>query len=254
MKLFIKYQFFFLAFVLCIQGNAQDNSPRQQYYKSEIAERKFDEQKWEELVKDFDYSEKIVEDYDEEFDPNQTNQNNKQLAPNSGSSGFRSEFWAGIFQIIFIIVVVVVIAVLLINMLGAGNIFAPRSRKIPTSSKNFSIETIEENIHESDLDGYIRNAVNDKEYALAIRLYYLAIIKAMSISKMIKWKRDKTNRSYLNEIRSTNLFQPFREATRIFERIWYGEGVLSEVDFLSIKPKFEQLVKAAQANSLKNEL
>jgi hypothetical protein len=239
--------------ILCVFANAQNNSPRQQYYKSDISERKFDEKKWKELVQDFDYSEKPVEDYDEAFDPNQTNQNQNQLSPNSGAGGISSEFWAGLFQVIFIIVIVAVVAILLISMLGAGNIFAPKSRKIPTSSKNFSIETVEENIHQSDLDGFIRNAVEDKQYALAIRLYYLAIIKAMSLSKLIKWKRDKTNRSYLNEIRSTNLFKPFREVTRIFERVWYGEDKLNENEYLSIKPKFEQLVKAAQAKSLTDD-
>ena len=239
--------------ILCVFANAQNNSPRQKYYKSDISERKFDEKKWEELVQDFDYSEKPVDDYDEAFDPNQTNQNPNQLSPNSGSGGMSSEFWAGLFQVIFIVIIVVVVAVLLISMLGAGSIFAPRSRKIPPS-KNFSIETIEENIHQTDLDGFIRNAVDDKQYALAIRLYYLAIIKAMSLSKLIKWKRDKTNRNYLNEIRSTSLFKPFREVTRIFERVWYGEGELNEREYLSIKPKFEQLVKAAQAKSLTDDL
>jgi hypothetical protein len=97
------------------------------------------------------------------------------------------------------------------------------------------------------LERFIREAVDQQKYALAIRLYYLAIIKELSLSKLIKWKRDKTNWSYLNEVRTTALSQPFRETTRIFERVWYGEGTLDEKEFLSIKPKFDQLIKAAKA-------
>ena len=131
--------------------------------------------------------------------------------------------------------------------LGGGDLFAPRSRKISKSFNNFSIEKIENNIHETDLDRFIRKAVEEKKFVLAIRLYYLAIIKELSLSKMIKWKRDKTNRNYLNEIRSTSLFNPFKEVTRIFERVWYGQGNLDEKEYLSIKPKFDQLIKATQA-------
>ncbi len=242
-----------MMFVLT-DTSTQTTNPRQEYFDSKINERKFDEKKWEELVKDFDYSEKLFEDYDEAFDTTQTNSNTNNGRSSSSSSGSYSAFWASFFQILFIVVVVLAIVVVLINMLGAGNIFAPRSRKFSTNSNNFSIEKIENNIHETDLERYIKEAVREQNYAIAIRLYYLAIIKELSLSKMIKWKRDKTNRTYLSEIRSTNLFQPFREVTRIFERVWYGEGQVGESEYLSIKPKFEQLIKAAQANVANLEL
>jgi hypothetical protein len=253
MNLFLKY-----TLVLCVvfainNVNGQAENPKQEYFNSTINERKFDEKKWESLTKDFDYSEQIVEDYDEEFDSLQTNPNTNKNASQSDGSRLNSAFWASLFQVVFIIIVVAVIVILLVNMLGAGDLFAPRSRKISKSS-TFSIEEIENNIHETDLDKFIKEAVEGKKYALAIRLYYLAIIKELSHSKLIKWKRDKTNRNYLNEIRSTNLFDPFKEVTRIFERVWYGEGNLDEQKYLSIKPKFEHLKKAAHAKAtdLKN--
>ena len=249
MKLIFKYSLLFVVCFAVTVFSLQAQSPRQEYFDSKINERKFDEKKWEELVKDFDYSEKLFEDYDEEFDTSQTNQNANTISPSDNSRNSSSAFWAGFFQILFIVVVVLVIVAVLINMLGAGNIFAPRSRKFSTNDTNFSIEKIENNIHETDLERYIREAVREGNYAIAIRLYYLAIIKELSLSKMIKWKRDKTNRTYLSEIRSTNLFQPFREVTRIFERVWYGEGQIGENEYLSIKPKFEQLIKAAQAKA-----
>ncbi len=255
MKLLLKYLFLIFVIFVFNEAKGQTSDPRQEYYNSEIMERKFDEEKWKELVKDFDYSEQIFEDYDEEIDsleinPNSTN--NTSQTDNSG--GLNGAFWACFFQILFIIAVGAVIIFLLVSMLGAGDIFGPRNRKISTSRKSFSIEKIENKIHETDLERYIREAVENKEYALAIRLYYLAIIKELSLSKLIKWKRDKTNRNYLNEIRTTGLFKAFRETTRIFERIWYGEGSLDEPEYLSIKPKFEQLIKDARANAPASEI
>jgi Domain of unknown function (DUF4129) len=254
MKLLLKYSLVLCVVFAFVYAKGQTENPKQEYFNSTIAERKFDEQKWEELTKDFDYSEQLFEDYDEEFDSLQTNPNANKKSSQSGGSRLNSAFWASLFQVIFIIIVVAVIVVLLVNMLGAGNLFAPRSRKISKSAK-FSIEEIENNIHETDLDKFIREAVEGKKYALAIRLYYLAIIKELSRSKLIKWKRNKTNRSYLSEIRTTNLFNSFREVTRIFERVWYGEGNLDEQKYLSIKPKFEHLKKAvhAKASTLEND-
>ncbi len=253
MKLSLKYYFLFIALFALAYAIGQSTSPKQEYFKSTIEERKFDEQKWKDLTKDFDYSEKFVEDYDEAFDSTQTTPNANNNLSQSSSSGWNNAFWASAFQVLFIIIVVVVIVVLLINMLSAGNIFAPRSRKI-SSSNNFSIEKIEEHFHETDLEKFIREAVEEKQYALAIRLYYLTIIKELSLSKMIKWKRDKTNRNYLSEIRSTALFNPFREVTQIFERVWYGQEHLDEEEYLSIKPKFEQLIKTTQAKATAIEI
>ena len=246
----LKYSLLLFVLFAIVIANGQSSSPKQEYFESTIKERKIDEKKWEELVKDFDYSEQLFEDYDEAFDTLQNNPNANNGASSGDSNGFGSAFWAGFFQILFIVVVVVAISVVLINMLGAGNLFAPRSRKISRSSNSFSIEKIEDNIHETDLEKYIREAALEKNYAIAIRLYYLAIIKELSLSKIIKWKRDKTNRTYLQEVRSTDFFKSFRETTRIFERVWYGEGEIDEREYLLIKPKFEQLIKAVQAKAL----
>ena len=49
-------------------------------------------------------------------------------------------------------------------------------------------------------------------------------------------------------MRASNLFKPFREATRIFERVWYGNNQLEEKDFDNIKPKFKQLIDEVEAN------
>src|SRR5690606_20447405 len=107
---------------------------------------------------------------------------------------------------------------------------------------------IESDFRETDLDKFIRQAIDEKNYALAVRLYYLAIIKELSLSNIIKWKRDKTNESYLRETRETRFFEPFREVTRLFEKIWYGPEKLDEQQFLSIKPKFESLIKLTRSD------
>ena len=111
------------------------------------------------------------------------------------------------------------------------------------------IEVIEENIYESDLEDFIQQATQQKNYNLAIRLFYLAIIKELSLAKLIKWKRDKTNKDYLNEMRGTELYSSFREQTQIFERIWYGESNLQQTDYANLAGAFQKLLNSAKAKS-----
>ena len=120
-----------------------------------------------------------------------------------------------------------------------------RNKKITPSAnaEAIDLEQIEENIHETDFERYIRQALESKQFALAIRLYYLHILNELSQLKHIKWKKDKTNRTYLNEMSSSPFNQSFRQLTLIFERVWYGNGELDEADFNALEPHFKTFLQ-----------
>jgi len=86
--------------------------------------------------------------------------------------------------------------------------------------------------------------IGDKNYPLAVRLYFLETIKALDANEHIKWKKDKTNLTYLYEIKNSNIADNFKKATRIFERVWYGEEPLGEQAFSSIQNHFKSLIKS----------
>ena len=147
--------------------------------------------------------------------------------------------------------IIALVAFLAYRLVGEG-LGRPKNRKFTPSSIAVSLDEIEENIHEHDFRHYIQQAIEEKNYALAIRLYYLAILKELSIKKNIKWKREKTNREYLREMRSNTSYDSFRQVTQVFERVWYGNGQLAENDFQQLKPNFEQLVEKIQLTSPSN--
>ena len=60
-------------------------------------------------------------------------------------------------------------------------------------------------------------------YRLALRLGYLQLLKLLSDQNLIRWQPDKTNHAYLAELPGEHLRAPFRELTRQFEYVWYGE-------------------------------
>ncbi len=217
---------------------AQSSEPRKEYFDQPVTQRDFDKNIWEETTKDLDYT--VVKKKKKQ----ETNRPRRDL--NFPDFTFNTPFWRFFFKFLIILGIIIVTVMILVNMLGMDNIFSPRSRKIKSTDGVINIENIEDNIYESDLDRFIRQAVEQQNYALAIRLYYLAIIKELSLNKAIKWKRDKTNKDYLREMRKSPLSDDFRETTSIFERIWYGNKTIDERDYMSIKPKFQALVSSAK--------
>lgn len=138
-----------------------------------------------------------------------------------------------------------IIAFLLYKLLGEVN--APKNRKIKKGRlSEISLEEIEENMEEADLPDFIQQAIAEENYAIAIRLYYLLIIRELRTNQLIRYKKDKTNRSYLRELSGTDFYQPFQRTTRVFERVWYGKMELTQVDFQQIQPAFQQFVNAIQ--------
>lgn len=94
---------------------------------------------------------------------------------------------------------------------------------------NLGIE--EENIHEMDFDALIREAEQQKNFRRAVRLQYLQILKQLTNRNLIRWRPEKTNHDYLNELSQANLQSAFRELTNTFEYVWYGNFNLNATEY-----------------------
>ena len=208
-----------------------------QYYKEDIQQKEFDKNDWKKATSGLDYT---IEKEDQEKKAAANNKKKNTISPllNSGIVSF--------FKWFFIIAAVGILAFLILKFVGEGNIFGRQSRRVFAPSVQIDLERIEENLNNVELDPLIRQAIAQKQFALAIRLYYLATIKELNISGAIQWKKDKTNHAYLREMRTHRLLEPFLEATSIFERIWYGDAILEETTFHNIQPAFQDLLKQSK--------
>ena len=148
------------------------------------------------------------------------------------SSTSYEHFWK--YVLYAIIIVVLVVAVLQLAKIDFAGFFM----KSKTAAKPISFSDAPENIHEIDFDAEIEQAVAQKQYRLAVRLYYLKSLKSLSDRDLIKWESDKTNRSYLKELRPGQLRQQFDQLTLFFELAWYGEVPVDEAYFNKIREKF----------------
>jgi hypothetical protein len=109
----------------------------------------------------------------------------------------------------------------------------------------FSIS--DDDINSIDFEGEIARALDGGDYRLAIRLYYLSTLKALSDRSLIDWQIDKTNISYVQELRSNSLTGRFRELTAYFENHWYGNLAISRDEFAAVRNSFETFNRELKA-------
>ncbi len=229
------------------QVNQQD-----EYLKSEIEPKPFDRATWNKNREGMGYGEKPPETKPkkkEKTEEKKDEDGNGPLADDdddSGSSIFSGFAGLGtLVQILLIGGVIVMLAFLVFLLVKQG--WLTNNKKIAgEGGKAILLEDIEDNLHESDLARALRMALEANDYRMAIRIYYLTIIKELSSLQWIHWKRDKTNGQYVREMSDRPNFSEFRQLTIAFDRVWYSDEVIAKHHYEVLSPQFESFI-----NSLK---
>lgn len=151
-------------------------------------------------------------------------------------------WWGKVLQLLAIIAAAALIGYAIYRIMQA-----PRNKIIARDGVEITVENLEQYLHETDLDRFLAAALQEGNYPLAIRLYYLQAIKNLSQQKSIVWAREKTNRDYQRELANHPQAPAFREATLIYERVWYGNRPLDFTRFEELAPKLKTLVAATTA-------
>jgi hypothetical protein len=110
------------------------------------------------------------------------------------------------------------------------------------------LEEIEEKIHEVDLDELIKEALEKKNFRVALRLNFLKVIKLLSEKEKITWAREKTNWQYYFELKDKLLADQYKELTKDFEQYWYGERPFSELQYHITTPLYSNILKRIAGN------
>lgn len=107
------------------------------------------------------------------------------------------------------------------------------------SSKNIAVTTLsEENIHQMDFRKLVEETKNTKDFRLAIRFYYLWILKKMTVLEIIAFHPDKTNSDYTYEIKNSTLKKDFEYLSYLYDYSWYGEFSIDEEAFKKAEKSF----------------
>jgi len=108
-------------------------------------------------------------------------------------------------------------------------------------------DTANEDIHAVDFRARIAEAEAAGDFRLATRLGYLELLKLLSDQGLIHWQPDKTNHAYLAELGTEPLRTAFREATRQFEYIWYGELRLTAALYQQVRTHQQAVARQVPA-------
>ncbi|MFK7799277.1 MAG: DUF4129 domain-containing protein [Aureispira sp.] len=211
---------------------AQENDATQSYQQERLRTQVFDANVWQKTAKDMKFSTKPQV----KKIPKQVN-NSTPIQPRTNPSTVFSARSLLLFIAVLLLIFVIYKAV-------AGNailINKPIEHRRPIALKD-----IETNLQEADVEGFLAQSLQQKDYRLAIRLYYLAIIKELAAKGIIDWKRDKTNGQYLRELRRKQYPQlkAFKSVTRVFEYVWYSNMAFDSGQFEEVRIDFNNLLQS----------
>lgn len=144
---------------------------------------------------------------------------------------------------IYILIALAVIAIVF-------GIYKSEIKGLFFSNKNkngLNVSEYVEDIHSIDYEKMIEEAITNKNFRYAIRLNYLRSLKMLSDKEIIYWKKDKTNREFLREIKLNNLKSKFEKITTDFESIWYGGFEIDHTAYIHLQNYYSDFNSALEA-------
>lgn len=125
---------------------------------------------------------------------------------------------------------------ILYQVMVVNNFFIfSRGRRNKIAGNASDNESINEN-----LDEKIKQAIDNRNYRHAIRFMYLNTLKVLSDNNLITLHAKSTNQDYIRQMYKHNNLGQFRQLTRIYEYVWYGEFDPTETQFGIIKTNFNR--------------
>jgi hypothetical protein len=187
-----------------------------------------DEEVWQELTEDMDFEEEEARERKELNGPN-------------------IKFDWSIFKYLFFSIVLGILVYFLVRYLLTlqGNAAIKEEIQVEVNT----LQEAEENPMQANLTALIDKLVAEKNYREATRAYFLLVLQRMYKTKLIEWKKPKTNFDYVRELGDKPFHENFNQLTRYFELIWYGKQAVHQTDFQQIEPKFKQLINTVNQHA-----
>lgn len=100
-----------------------------------------------------------------------------------------------------------------------------------------------EDIFSLHFEKEISKAEEAGNYRLAVRLWYLQLLKELSARQLIDYRLGRTNSYYVGQLAATDFYKSFFRITRQFEYVWYGQFPLSAENYQLMRTDFVQFKK-----------
>lgn len=197
---------------------------QEEYSKQPIKPNTIDKKNWNELKKKIK-----IKDYQPKKKKDDKKKDDKKK-----NSFEISEQWRLIIKWLIFGILIGLLVFLVLKVLGIN----PFNRKTDKNKIDITLEELEENLDTAAIDPHLYEAIKSKNFKLAIRLYYLMIIQKLALKEKIIWKKHKTNKHYLNEIRNKEEYEPLKKLTLTYEKSWFGEDEITEEQYNYLNKDF----------------
>ena len=104
------------------------------------------------------------------------------------------------------------------------------------------VTDIESDLSAVDFKQLIKTAEKNGHYRLAIRYYYLWLLKKLNQAGFIEYDIEKTNSDYQRELTAEKLSDDFAYTSYLYNYIWYGEFEVNDAQFDQARLAYDQLL------------
>lgn len=238
----------------------EDVSKRKGYPQESVDVQRFDREKWRKVVGDEDYQEveskKKKRNSEGRDSINAESANSKKRMHDRFDEGEEegeeeSDPSSSSINIPFLNYIFYALAIGIIGyilFLIIKNTSLKSSTKVAKPADSDPAAPVED-IKELEIDRLLREAMTAGNYRLAIRIYFLGLLKKLDEDGLIVWKKNKTNRDYLTELFiKARYFDEVQRLTLAYEEVWYGDHTFSTQTYEEIISSFKTIDQKLNAD------
>lgn len=224
----------------------EEESFEEFYFEEESEERQpeplnetpvWSDEKWKEAIEETRYERDPPKEKKQEETETESYEEENYTEQTDISEWLRDVFLSDLAKIICIVLVVIMLTMLILYLTKARM----KSEKIKLTEQVGELNDLnEEHIPETDLERYLRLALEKSDFKTSVRVLYLMTIQQLNSLSLIEWKKDKTNSDYLREMRQQNHYREFKQLTLLYEVVWYGERSVNATEFATVRKSFDQ--------------
>ncbi len=125
-----------------------------------------------------------------------------------------------------VIVIAVAIIIWLLSKTQLVSLIKPKPK-----ATFFNFTDITEDLNTINFEQKIADALKTADYRLAIRWHYLKILFVLDKKQLIVFAPFKTNVDYMYELKKDTYKTSYKQLSRIYEYIWYGQFAVNESSY-----------------------
>lgn len=142
-----------------------------------------------------------------------------------------------VFLKILLYIIVGLLVVFIVYQVVIANNFFIFSKKRRSRKRGEAESDVDE---WENIDGKVNEAIAAGNYRTAVRYMYLKTLKVLSENNLIVLHAKSTNHEYVQQMYQHPEGAQFRQLTRIYEYVWYGEFIPNDSQFEKIRTNFNQ--------------